>query len=586
MLVFSSMRINPLKYFPEGVKTIIIGVSAVYLNFALILYKVWDSTPPGIIGTLLTSVIAMIDSLVGLGVWLIVIAFNVWAALRFRIIDPMANTPKGTIGILFLGFIGLAGDGVVGGFINGVFETLFGEGFGKIILIVIILITAYLAVGNLFIQFKKFFYYLKSIKDKVLKKIGAKTAITKLKQTDKNENEEKSSPLKSKHKLPLQKYSKEYQGPDFDLLDGTQNYNTEDSRPKMSANELEGAILDSVNEKVSIDKRTTGPMATTFHVILKSHTKNSTLAGAKDNIERLTGTENLRFTGNIKGEKNTVGIEVPNEDRRFFKIKEVLTHPEYLEGKHMLPLALGFNIEGKFVCKDLSEFPHLLVAGSTGSGKSIALRSMILSLVYKMKPKELGLVFIDPKGTELTLFEGLPHLHGNVATDEDEAAFLLDGLIEEMQLRNERIKKAKAGNIRSYNSKVEKKDNMPYMVVFIDEFAELIESKHKGKEVEQKIGRLAQAARSVGIHIVMATQKPSADVVKGRIKSNFVARLAFRVPAWQDSRTIITKSGPGAETLLGKGDCLLETSQSNDLTRIQSPLTDDHEVTNLIKAIS
>ena len=159
------MRINPLKYFPEGVKTIIIGVSAVYLNFALILYKVWDSTPPGIIGTLLTSVIAMIDSLVGLGVWLIVIAFNVWAAMRFRIIDPMANTSKGTIGILFLGFIGLAGGGVVGGFINGVFETLFGEGFGKIILIVIILITAYLAVCNLFIQFKKFYYYLKSIKD-------------------------------------------------------------------------------------------------------------------------------------------------------------------------------------------------------------------------------------------------------------------------------------------------------------------------------------------------------------------------------------------------------------------------------------
>jgi len=586
LLVFSSMRINPLKYFPEGVKTIIIGVSAVYLNFALILYKVWDSTPPGIIGTLLTSVIAMIDSLVGLGVWLIVIAFNVWAALRFRIIDPMANTPKGTIGILFLGFIGLAGGGVVGGFINGVFETLFGEGFGKIILIIIILITAYLAVGNLFIQFKKFFYYLKSIKDKVLKKIGAKTAITKLKETDKNENEEKSSPLKSKHKLPSQKYKKGYQGPDFDLLDGTQNYNTGDSRPKVSANELEDAILDSANEKVSIDKRTIGPMATTFHATLKSRTKNSTLKKAREDIERLTGTENLRFTGNIKGEKNTVGIEVPNEDRRFFKIKEVLTHSEYLEGKHILPLALGFNIEGKFVCKDLSEFPHLLVAGSTGSGKSIALRSMILSLVYKMKPKELGLVFIDPKGTELTLFEGLPHLHGNVATDEDEAAFLLDGLIEEMQLRNERIKKAKAGNIRSYNSKVEKKDNMPYMVVFIDEFAELIESEHKGKEVEHKIGRLAQAARSVGIHIVMATQKPSADVVKGRIKSNFVARLAFRVPAWQDSRTIITKSGPGAETLLGQGDCLLETSQSNDLTRIQSPLTDDHEVTNLIKAIS
>ena len=115
---------------------------------------------------------------------------------------------------------------------------------------------------------------------------------------------------------------------------------------------------------------------------------------------------------------------------------------------------------------------------------------------------------------------------------------------------------------------------MPYMVVFIDEFAELIESKHKGKEVEQKIGRLAQAARSVGIHIVMATQKPSADVVKGRIKSNFVARLAFRVPSWHDSRTIITKSGKGAEALLGKGDCLLETSQSNDLTRIQSPFTD------------
>ena len=154
-----------------------------------------------------------------------------------------------------------------------------------------------------------------------------------------------------------------------------------------------------------------------------------------------------------------------------------------------------------------------------------------------------------------------------------------------MQIGKEKIKQAKAGNIRSYNSKVEKKDKMPYMVVFIDEFAELIESEHKGKELEQKIGRLAQAARSVGIHIVMATQKPSADVVKGRIKSNFVARLAFRVPAWQDSRTIITKSGPGAETLLGKGDCLLETSQSNDLTRIQSPLTDDHEITNLIKAI-
>ena len=243
---------------------------------------------------------------------------------------------------------------------------------------------------------------------------------------------------------------------------------------------------------------------------------------------------------------------------------------------------MGIGIDGEYVCEDLSVLPHILLAGSTGSGKTVALNAILLSLIYKKSPAELNLVLIDPKMVEFSLYRGIPHLLGEVVTDMDESVQVLYELVEEMEARYQKFQDSQVTKISDYNDTVNKRNKMPHIVVFVDELGDLMIS--HGKRVEDLLGRLSQKARAAGIHLVLATQRPTSDITKGLIKANVPARLAFKVSNQVDSRVIIDSKG--AESMLGKGDCLLLTTENKSLKRIQSPLVMTDEIKKVVSNIS
>ena len=226
--------------------------------------------------------------------------------------------------------------------------------------------------------------------------------------------------------------------------------------------------------------------------------------------------------------------------------------------------------------------PHLLLAGSTGSGKTVALNAILLSLIYKKSPAELNLVLIDPKMVEFSLYKGIPHLLGNVVTDMDESVQILHELVEEMELRYQKFQDVQVTKIADYNESAGDRNKMPHIVVFVDELGDLMLS--HGKRVEDLLGRLSQKARAAGIHLVLATQRPTSDIIKGLIKANVPARLAFKVSNQVDSRVILDSKG--AESMMGKGDSLLLTTGNKSLKRIQSPLVTTNEIKKVVSHIS
>jgi S-DNA-T family DNA segregation ATPase FtsK/SpoIIIE len=369
----------------------------------------------------------------------------------------------------------------------------------------------------------------------------------------------------------------------LDLLDTPKEENSMDQDSlKVRAIELEKAILPF--EFVKVSKWIPGPMATTFYTELEADAKVSNLLSRSNDIARSLGLPDdcVRISGNIKGQKNIIGIELPNPERSFCLIRKVLEHPSYKDSDATLPLALGIGIDGEYICEDLSAMPHLLLAGSTGSGKTVALNVILLSLIYRKTPSELNLVLIDPKLVEFSLYRGIPHLLGNIVTDMDESVHVLRELIDLMDSRYQKFQNAQVTKINEYNSEVTKEKRMPHTVVFIDELGDLMLS--HGKKVEDLLGRLSQKARAAGIHLVLATQRPTSDIIKGLIKANIPTRLAFKVSNNVDSRVILDSKG--AESMLGKGDCLLKTTGSKSLKRIQSPLVTTEEIKKVVKAIN
>ena len=331
---------------------------------------------------------------------------------------------------------------------------------------------------------------------------------------------------------------------------------------------LEKVLLDFGVEG-KIKKIYQGPVVTLNEFEPASGVKVSKIVNLADDIARNTSSISARVA-TIPG-KNTVGIEIPNSKRESVFLNEIINDENISKKEIKLPIALGKNISGIPIIGDLTSMPHLLIAGTTGSGKSVCINTIILSLLYKYPPEKCNLILIDPKMLELSTYEGIPHLLCPVITEAKKATAALGWAVKEMESRYKLMTSEGVKNIDSYNSK--HKRHMPYIVVVVDEMSDLMLI--AGKEIENYIQRLSQMARAAGIHIIMATQRPSVDVITGTIKANFPTRISFQVSSKIDSRTILGEQG--AEQLLGKGDMLFMSS-ANRIVRIHGPYVSESEI--------
>ncbi|TGL32326.1 DNA translocase FtsK [Leptospira koniambonensis] len=326
-----------------------------------------------------------------------------------------------------------------------------------------------------------------------------------------------------------------------------------------------------------------GPIITRYELTPPPGVKLGRITSLTDELRMYLAVKNIRIVAPIPG-KSTIGIEVPNKHREDVFLGDILRSSLAPKPKKDLNIVIGKDISGKLVSIDLNKLPHLLVAGTTGSGKSVCLNAMIASLVLNLSPEEVRFIMIDPKMVELTLFEDIPHLLMPVIKDARKATKSLSWVIQEMEARYEAVSQLKCRDFRSYNEKVEEHyhkegyNKMPYLVVFIDELADLMMV--SGKDLEDAITRISQKSRAVGIHLVMATQRPSVDVITGLIKANCPARIAFHVAQKTDSKIILDMNG--AESLLGKGDMLYKSPTSADLARIQAPFISEEEIEKIV----
>ncbi|MGV6989473.1 DNA translocase FtsK [Testudinibacter sp. P80/BLE/0925] len=359
--------------------------------------------------------------------------------------------------------------------------------------------------------------------------------------------------------------------------------------------------LRNFNVKAKVQSVLVGPVVTRYELELEPGTKASKVSGLDTDLARALMFRSIRVAEVIPG-KPYIGIETPNLRRQTVSLRDVLASSQFKQSNAILPLALGKDISGEPIVVDLAKMPHLLVAGSTGSGKSVGVNSMILSLLYKRKPEEVRFIMIDPKVVELSIYNDIPHLLTEVVTDMKKAANALRWCVDEMERRYQLLSSLYVRNIEGFNGKIDEAeamnlpipnptwrpgdtmDTMPpaleklsYIVVIVDEFADLLMV--AGKQVEELIARLAQKARAVGIHLILATQRPSVDVITGLIKANIPSRIAFTVASKIDSRTILDQGG--AEALLGRGDMLYSGQGSSELIRVHGAFMSDEEVSKV-----
>jgi len=324
-----------------------------------------------------------------------------------------------------------------------------------------------------------------------------------------------------------------------------------------------------------------GPVVTQFEFEPAPGVKINKIANLSDDLALAMSAVSVRIIAPIPG-KSVVGIELPNKHRGMVFLAELMNSKEFANAKSMLTFAMGKDISGRPYISDLASMPHLLVAGTTGSGKSVAVNTLICSIVYKAPPELVKFIMVDPKMVELSIYEDIPHLAAPVVTEPRKAAQVLKNVVEEMENRYSVLASMKVRNLDSYNQKAAEDPElpvMPYLVVIVDEFADLMLV--AGKDVEQSIIRIAQMARAVGIHLVLATQRPSVNVITGIIKANMPARLSFRVSSKIDSRTILDTSG--AELLLGKGDSLFIPPGMSDTVRVHGCFVSDDEVGRIVE---
>lgn len=386
-----------------------------------------------------------------------------------------------------------------------------------------------------------------------------------------------------------------YKYPTLDLLVDYEEGNTETDRSELETNkdQIIKTLLDYKIEIVKM-RATIGPTVTLYEIIPAPGVKISKIKNLEDDIALSLSALGIRIIAPIPG-KGTIGIEVPNKNKQTVSLKEVLQSEKFQNAKMALPIALGKTISNEVFVADLAKMPHLLIAGATGQGKSVGINTVLMSLLYKKHPSQVKLVLVDPKKVELFPYANLeqhflsflPNEDEPILTETSKVIYTLNSLCVEMDNRYDLLKAARSRNIQEYNEKFEgRKLNprdghkfLPYIVLVIDEFADLIMT--AGKEVEMPIARLAQLARAIGIHLIIATQRPSVNIITGIIKANFPARLAFKVTSKVDSRTILDSGG--AEQLIGRGDMLLSIGSS--VVRLQCAFVDTPEVEEVINFI-
>ena len=376
---------------------------------------------------------------------------------------------------------------------------------------------------------------------------------------DLTQSEKPSTSLRSKYKLPA-----------IDYLDKS---STKLSASELNKNRPDGEFMEKILLDFGIDGKikaiNNGPVVSLYEFEPAPGVKVSKIINLSEDLARNTSSTSARVSV-IPG-KNTVGIEIPNETRESVSLREIISYEKFQKKDIKLPIALGKSISGMPIVGDLTSMPHLLIAGTTGSGKSVCINTIIVSLLYKLNPDLCKFILIDPKMLELSTYEGIPHLLCPVITEAKRAASVLGWVVKEMESRYRLMTKVGVKNIDGYNSK--HKLPMPYIVVIVDEMSDLMLV--SGKEIEGYIQKLSQMARAAGIHIIMATQRPSVDVITGTIKANFPTRISFQVTSKIDSRTILGEQG--AEQLLGKGD-MLYMSSANRIVRIHAPFVSENEI--------
>jgi DNA segregation ATPase FtsK/SpoIIIE, S-DNA-T family len=381
-----------------------------------------------------------------------------------------------------------------------------------------------------------------------------------------NNNEKIVNTVRSKYKLPVIDYLEKNSSKlsSFDL-----NKNRPDGEF------MEKILLDfGINGKIKAINN--GPVVSLYEFEPAPGVKVAKIINLSEDLARNTSSTSARVSV-IPG-KNTVGIEIPNETRESVSLREIISYEKFQKKDIKLPIALGKSISGMPIVGDLTSMPHLLIAGTTGSGKSVCINTIIVSLLYKLNPDLCKFILIDPKMLELSTYEGIPHLLTPVITDAKKATSALAWTVKEMNSRYKLMSKVGVRNIDGYNAKHKLK--MPYIVVVVDEMSDLMLV--AGKEIENYIQKLSQMARAAGIHIIMATQRPSVDVITGTIKANFPTRVSFQVSSKIDSRTILGEQG--AEQLLGKGDMLFMSS-ANRIIRIHGPYVSEQEIEKIVNSI-
>jgi len=420
-----------------------------------------------------------------------------------------------------------------------------------------------------------------------------------------------TSPIPESHNqpvLPIQEENKDhsepydptlelskYKHPTIDLLVDHSSGNVQIDRTELEANK-DQIIKTLLDYKIEITKirATIGPTVTLYEIVPAPGVKISKIKNLEDDIALSLAALGIRIIAPIPG-KGTIGIEVPNKNPQMVGLKEVLESDKFQNAKMDLPIALGKTISNEVFVADLAKMPHLLIAGATGQGKSVGINTILMSLLYKKHPSQVKLVLVDPKKVELFPYSGLknhflsflPNEPEPILTETSKVIYTLNSLCLEMDARYDLLKTAKARNIKEYNKKfTERRLNphkghkfMPYIVLVIDEFADLIMT--AGKEIEMPIARIAQLARAVGIHLIIATQRPSVNIITGIIKANFPARLAFKVTSKIDSRTILDTGG--ADQLIGRGDMIL--AMGSDNIRLQCAFVDTPEVESVLDFI-
>jgi len=441
------------------------------------------------------------------------------------------------------------------------------------------------------INFKYFWLTIKSVSKLFKKNNNDSSQLNAIEEqteefTDQHHTTDKAQQAFLFEKIPYTKESvikhdefKNFKLPSVDLLKKNPSKINLLDRPK---NRPDGKFIEKILLDFSIDGKITrinnGPVVSLYEFEPAPGIKVSKIINLSDDIARNTSSTSTRVS--IIPGKNTVGIEIPNESRESVYLKEIVANEKFQKKEIKLPIALGKSISGMPIIGDLTTMPHLLIAGTTGSGKSVCINTIIVSLLYKLNPNLCKFILIDPKMLELSAYEGIPHLLSPVITDSKKAASALSWTVREMNSRYKLMTKEGVRNIDGYNAK--HKFKMPYIVVVVDEMSDLMLV--AGKEIENYIQKLSQMARAAGIHIIMATQRPSVDVITGTIKANFPTRISFRVSSKIDSRTILGEQG--AEQLLGNGDMLFMSS-ANRIVRIHGPYVSEKEIekiTNVLRA--